>query len=156
VGPARCAYWITSSAVANSVSGMVRPSALAVLRLMTSSSFVAVPPADRLVSQLIRPPARAYSRNGNIAGSAWRAASAASSSVRRLKGTVADQDRTNTLLRKICEGRIHDNELQTHRARRPLQVCDHEWGSQSGRVRENAEQGNIGHQLPEQLQSFRR
>ena len=29
------AYWITSSAVANSVSGMVRPSALAVLRLMT-------------------------------------------------------------------------------------------------------------------------
>src|SRR6516165_790224 len=31
---------MTSSAVANSVSGMVRPSALAVLRLMTSSSFV--------------------------------------------------------------------------------------------------------------------
>jgi hypothetical protein len=28
--------WITSSAVANSVSGMVRPSVLAVLRLMTS------------------------------------------------------------------------------------------------------------------------
>jgi hypothetical protein len=34
------AYWITSSAVANSVSGMVRPSALAVLRLMTSSNLV--------------------------------------------------------------------------------------------------------------------
>src|SRR4029077_11269696 len=34
------AYWITSSAVANSVSGMVRPSALAVLRLITSSNFV--------------------------------------------------------------------------------------------------------------------
>jgi hypothetical protein len=31
---------ITSSAVANSVSGMVRPSTLAVLRLMTSSIFV--------------------------------------------------------------------------------------------------------------------
>ena len=33
-------YWITSSAVANSVSGMVRPSVLAVLRLMTSSNLV--------------------------------------------------------------------------------------------------------------------
>ena len=33
-------YWITSSAVANSVSGMVRPSALAVLRLMTNSNLV--------------------------------------------------------------------------------------------------------------------
>jgi hypothetical protein len=33
-------YWITTSAVANSVSGMVRPSALAVLRLTTSSNFV--------------------------------------------------------------------------------------------------------------------
>jgi hypothetical protein len=30
-------HWITSSAVANSVSGMVRPSALAVLRLIISS-----------------------------------------------------------------------------------------------------------------------
>ena len=30
-------YWITSSAVANSVSGMVRPSALAVFRLRTVS-----------------------------------------------------------------------------------------------------------------------
>ena len=34
-------HWITSSAVANSVSGMVRPRALAVLRLMTSSNLVA-------------------------------------------------------------------------------------------------------------------
>ena len=33
-------YWITSSAVANSVSGMVRPSALAVLRLTISSNLV--------------------------------------------------------------------------------------------------------------------
>jgi hypothetical protein len=33
-------YWITSSAIANSVSGMVRPSALAVLRLMESSILV--------------------------------------------------------------------------------------------------------------------
>jgi hypothetical protein len=33
-------YWITSSAVANSVSGMVRPSAFAVVRLMTRSNFV--------------------------------------------------------------------------------------------------------------------
>jgi hypothetical protein len=33
-------YWITSSAVANSVSGMVRPRALAVLRLMTRAYLV--------------------------------------------------------------------------------------------------------------------
>jgi len=33
-------HWIMSSAVANSVSGMVKPSALAVFRLMTSSNFV--------------------------------------------------------------------------------------------------------------------
>jgi Tripartite tricarboxylate transporter family receptor len=39
--PHRTRYWITSSAMANSVSGMVRPRALAVLRLMTSSNFVA-------------------------------------------------------------------------------------------------------------------
>ena len=48
--PRRCAskprnerppfHWITSSAVANSVSGMARPSALAVLRLMTISYLV--------------------------------------------------------------------------------------------------------------------
>ena len=36
-------YSITSSAVANSVSGMVRPSALAVLRLMTNSNFGLLP-----------------------------------------------------------------------------------------------------------------
>ena len=34
-------YWITSSAVASSVSGMVRPRALAVLRLMTNSNLTA-------------------------------------------------------------------------------------------------------------------
>ena len=33
-------HWITSSAVANSVSGMVRPSALAVLRLIKSSNLI--------------------------------------------------------------------------------------------------------------------
>ena len=33
-------YWITSSAVASSVSGMVRPSALAVFRLMTNWNLV--------------------------------------------------------------------------------------------------------------------
>ena len=32
-------YWITSSAVANSVSGMVRPRALAVLRFTAISNF---------------------------------------------------------------------------------------------------------------------
>jgi hypothetical protein len=34
-------YSMTSSALVSSASGTVRPSALAVLRLMTSSSFVA-------------------------------------------------------------------------------------------------------------------
>jgi hypothetical protein len=34
-------HWMTSSAVASSVSGMVRPSAFAVLRLITSSNLVA-------------------------------------------------------------------------------------------------------------------
>jgi hypothetical protein len=34
------AHWITSSAVARSVSGMVRPRALAVVRLMTNSNLV--------------------------------------------------------------------------------------------------------------------
>src|SRR5262249_13769752 len=33
-------HWITSSAVASSVSGMARPRALAVLRLITISNFV--------------------------------------------------------------------------------------------------------------------
>jgi hypothetical protein len=36
----RASYWITSSAVANSVSGMVRPSAFAVLMLIVSSMIV--------------------------------------------------------------------------------------------------------------------
>src|SRR6516164_5538901 len=38
---AKFPYWITSSAVANSVSGMVKPSALAVFRLITVSIFAA-------------------------------------------------------------------------------------------------------------------
>jgi hypothetical protein len=33
-------YWITSSAVANSVSGMTRPRALAVFALITNSNLV--------------------------------------------------------------------------------------------------------------------
>src|ERR1700730_6133771 len=37
---ARIAYWITSSARPSSDGGIVRPSALAVLRLITSSNFV--------------------------------------------------------------------------------------------------------------------
>jgi hypothetical protein len=36
----RCYYSITSSASASSLSGTVRPSALAVLRLITKSNFV--------------------------------------------------------------------------------------------------------------------
>jgi hypothetical protein len=80
------------------------------------------------------------------------------------KVTVADQDRTNALLRKSCEGRfeiaigsgILDNELQAQLARRCVQVCDDGWGSRICRVRENAEPGSIGNQLAEQLQSFRR
>src|SRR5271154_4431503 len=44
------AHWITSSAVANSVSGMVRPSAMAVLRLITVAYFVRPP---RLVARLL-------------------------------------------------------------------------------------------------------
>ena len=77
---------------------------------------------------------------------------------------VADQDRTNALLRKSCEGRfeiaigsgIHNNELQAQRARRRLQVCDDGLGRWKGRVDENAEHGSIGYQIVEQLQSFRR
>ena len=44
-------HWITSSAVANSVSGTVRPSALAVLRLMTNSNLVGAAPAGRPASR---------------------------------------------------------------------------------------------------------
>ena len=81
-----------------------------------------------------------------------------------IRATRADQDRTNTALRKCCEGGleiavgfgIHDNKLQAQRARRRLQLHDHGSGSRRGWVRENAEQGRIGHQLAEQLQSFRR
>ena len=51
-------------------------------------------------------------------------------------GTLADQDRTNALLRKSCKGRfeiaigcgIHNNELPAQRARRRLQVCDDRLG----------------------------
>ena len=50
-----------------------------------------------------------------------------------VEGTAADQDRTNVLLREICEGRfeiaigscIRNNELQAQRARRRLQGGDH-------------------------------
>jgi hypothetical protein len=44
-------HWITSSAVANSVSGIERPSALAVLRLMTISNLVGCCRADRRASR---------------------------------------------------------------------------------------------------------
>jgi hypothetical protein len=37
--PSAIRYWITSSAVANSVSGIVRPRALAVLRLIDKNAF---------------------------------------------------------------------------------------------------------------------
>ena len=40
VAPLRPAYWITSAAWKRTDGGMVRPMALAVLRLMTSSNFV--------------------------------------------------------------------------------------------------------------------
>ena len=68
--------------------------------------------------------------------------------------TVGDQDRTNMLLGKSCEGRfeiaigsgIHNNELPAQCASRRLQVCDNGWGRRKGRVRENAEHGGIGYQ----------
>ena len=64
----------------------------------------------------------------------------------------ADQDPTNALLRKTCEGRfeiaigagIQNNELQTQGACRRLQVCDDGLGKWKGRVDENAKQGSIG------------
>jgi len=79
-----------------------------------------------------------------------------------VEGTVADQDRTNALLRKSCESRfeiaigsgIHNKELQAKRARCRLQVCSDGLDGGLGQVGENAEQGNIGRQLAEQLQSF--
>jgi hypothetical protein len=66
--------------------------------------------------------------------------------------TVADQDRTDVLLRKTSEGRfetavgsgVNNNKLQAQRACRSLQVCDHGLDSRKSRVRENAEQGSIG------------
>src|SRR6516165_4600389 len=78
------------------------------------------------------------------------------------EGAGADQDRSNVLLRKSCEGRfevaispgIYENELQAQRGSSHLEVCDHRWGRRSGRVDENAEPGSIGYQLAEQLQSF--
>jgi hypothetical protein len=44
-------YWINSSAVSNSVSGNVSPSAFAVLRLIANSILVDVRPANRRASQ---------------------------------------------------------------------------------------------------------
>src|SRR5262249_35486639 len=81
-----------------------------------------------------------------------------------VEGTVADQDRTNMLLRKSCEGRVEiaigsgilNNELQAQCARRHLQVCDGGLGSGKRRVRKNADPESIGYQLADQLQSFRR
>jgi hypothetical protein len=49
---------------------------------------------------------------------------------------------------------IHNSEFQAQRARRRLQVCDDGLVNLIRRVRENAEQGSIGYQLSEQLQSF--
>jgi hypothetical protein len=80
------------------------------------------------------------------------------------EGTLANEDRTDALLRKSCEGRfeiaiapgIRNKELQAQRARRRLQVCDDGLCRWKGRVDENAEQGSIGHQVTEQLQLFRR
>jgi hypothetical protein len=71
-----------------------------------------------------------------------------------VEGTVADQDRTNALLRS-CEGGfeiaigsgIHNNESPAKRARRRQQICDDGLGSRIGRVRQNAEHGSIGYQL---------
>ena len=75
------------------------------------------------------------------------------------KGALADQDRTNALLRKTGEGRfeiargscVPNNDLQAQPASRRLQVCD---VGLDGRVREKAKPSNIGQQLVEQLQFF--
>jgi hypothetical protein len=79
------------------------------------------------------------------------------------EGTGTDQDRTDALLRKTCEGGfeiaigagIHNNEWKAQRARPRLQVCDVGLDFRLRRVRENAEPGSIGHQIAEQLQFFR-
>jgi hypothetical protein len=68
------------------------------------------------------------------------------------EATVGDQDRTNALLGKTCEGHfeiaigsgINNNELQAQHARRRLQVCDLGLDIREGRVRENAKQCSIG------------
>ena len=80
-----------------------------------------------------------------------------------VESTVADQDSTHALLRQSCKGcfefaivsSIHNNKLQTQRARRRLQVWDDGLDKSRGRVRENAEPGGIGDQLAEQLELFR-
>ena len=79
-----------------------------------------------------------------------------------VKDSSADQDGTDALLQKSCEGRfevaigagIHNNELHAQRAGRFLYVCDGGLDTRKGRVRENAEHGNIAHQFVEQLQLF--
>src|SRR6516225_11766321 len=81
-----------------------------------------------------------------------------------VKVTAEDQDCTNPLLRKSCEGRfeigvgssINHNEFQAQRERRRLQASNNRWGAWKYRVRKNAEQGSTGDQLADQLQSFRR
>ena len=63
-----------------------------------------------------------------------------------------DQDRTNALLRKSCEGRfeivigsgIHNNKLQAQRARRRMQVCNGGWSIRNRRVPENAVPASVG------------
>jgi hypothetical protein len=75
------------------------------------------------------------------------------------EGTVADQDRTNMLLRKSCEGRfeiaigsgIHNNELQAQRAPRRLQVCDAARYGVLADPTSSVTPSIIGYQLAEQL-----
>src|SRR6516165_2094187 len=69
------------------------------------------------------------------------------------EGAVTDQDRTNALLRKTCEGRfeiaigsgIPNNELQAQRARCRLQVCNDRLGSRKRRERgfQDGEAGDV-------------
>ena len=62
------------------------------------------------------------------------------------ENAVADQDRTDALLRKTCEGRfeIAIDKLQAQRACRPQRARRRlEVYSRNGRVRKNAEQGRI-------------
>ena len=80
------------------------------------------------------------------------AAKAATTTIPIIFSTGADQNRTNMLLGKSCEGHFEiavgsdtrNNELQAQRARRRLQSCDLGWGRRSPRVHENAEPGSIG------------